>query len=148
MNALTGKEYAWCVATIHFIDNLDERKVQEFVRANIDLTVRIDNVKVIKEALPERANRPASFRDVNYAFNPIHKVKENIDFFFIGNPTDCNLTAEVSFRSDFKKDASIELWNPHTGTIEKIHTTKTQDRRLSITLPLEPLQSRFFVLKN
>jgi hypothetical protein len=111
------------------------------------LTVRVDQVEVVREALPEYAERPESFRDTDCAFNVIHKTKEGMDFFFFGNPTDCGLTAEISFCAGFGKRRRIELWDPHTGKIETLHPAKTQDGRLSATLPLEPVQSRFIVFR-
>jgi hypothetical protein len=134
-------------AGVHFIDDLDERKIREFIHTNIDLTVRIDDVKTVVEASPEYSERPESFRDTGCAFNVIHKIKDGMNFFFFGNPTDCGLTAEISFRADFGKGKNAELWNPHTGTIEKLELIQTPDGRLSITLPLEPVQSRFIVFQ-
>ncbi|MDR1097847.1 MAG: hypothetical protein LBL57_06930 [Tannerella sp.] len=134
-------------ANVHFIDGLDEREIGEYIRTNIDLTVRVDQVKVVREALPGHAERPASFRDTDCAFNVIHKTKEGMDFFFFGNPTDCGLTAEISFHAGFGKRRRAELWNPHTGKIETLHPAETRDGRLSVTLPLEPVQSRFIVFR-
>ncbi|MDR1456344.1 MAG: hypothetical protein LBJ01_11875, partial [Tannerella sp.] len=132
---------------VHFIDDLDERKIEEFIRTNIDLTVRIDQVKAVGEASPEYSERPESFRDADCAFNVIHKIKDGMDFFFFGNPTDCGLTAEISFRTGLGKGKKVELWNPHTGKTERLRPVETRDGRLSVTLPLEPVQSRFMVFR-
>jgi hypothetical protein len=44
-----------------------------------------------------------------------------MDFFFFGNLTDSGLTAEISFCADFGKRRRVELWNPHTTLLAKIH---------------------------
>ncbi|MDR2764828.1 MAG: hypothetical protein LBB90_07340 [Tannerella sp.] len=134
-------------SNVYFMDDLEEQKIREFIRANIDLTVQIEQVKEVRGAPPAHTDWPASFRDMDCAFNVIHKVKEGIDFFFFGNPTDCGLTAEISFRAGFRKGACIELWDPHTGKIEKLNSVQTPDGRLLIKLPLEPVQSRFVVFR-
>jgi hypothetical protein len=131
-------------SNVGFIANLDEKQINEFIRKHVDLVVSVDQVKIEKEKTPE-PKRPTPFHDINYAFNVIHKVKDGMNFFFFGNPTLYELSAEISFRADYVKGKSVELWNPHTGKIEKLNPTQTKDNRLQITLPLEPTQSRFIV---
>jgi hypothetical protein len=132
---------------VHFMDDLDEEKLEEFIRGHIDLNVRVEQVRETGGTSTAPAGRPAAFRDRECAFNVIHKVRDGMDFFFFGNPTDDGLTAEISFADGFGKGKRVELWNPHTGKIEKLHPVQTQDGRLRITLPLEPVQSRFITVR-
>ncbi|GHT43225.1 hypothetical protein AGMMS49965_16580 [Bacteroidia bacterium] len=130
---------------VHFIEQPDEHRIKDFIAQYlVKPVVRVGNVKVTKEAAPNHADWPESFRDTDYAYNYIHKVKDGKDFFFFANPTDCHLSAEISFKPDKRKKA--ELWNPHTGKIEKLKY-RTSGGRIWITLPLAPVESRFIVLK-
>jgi hypothetical protein len=127
---------------VHFIEKPDAVNMKEFFNAHLDPIVSIGEVKVIKEAPQDHQDWPASFRDTDYAYNCIHKVKEGMDFFLFSNPTDCHLTAEIGFNIDANR--KIELWNPHTGGIENLPSRKHAGKTW-ITLPLDPLNSRFIV---
>jgi hypothetical protein len=54
----------------------------------------------------------ASMGYVNY----IHKQKEGKEIYFFTNSTDNSFTTKINLRGNIKP----ELWNPYTGTIEKI----------------------------
>jgi hypothetical protein len=127
---------------VHFIAEPDEQNMKDFLNAHLDPIVGIGEVKVIKEAVQDHLDWPDSFRDTDYAYNCIHKVKEGMDFFFFANPTDCRLTTEISFNIDTKR--KMELWNPHTGEIENLSYSERAGR-IWITLPLDPVSSRFVV---
>jgi hypothetical protein len=130
---------------VHFIEKPDERNMKEFIEKQLaDPFVRISQVKVTATPDTNRMALPDTFRDADYAYNCIHKVKDGMDFFFFGNPTDCALSAEISFKAG--KNSTIELWNPHDGTIETC-PSRNEGGRIYVTLPLPPVESRFIVLR-
>jgi hypothetical protein len=73
----------------------------------------------------------------NGCFNYIHKYRDGKDIFFFTNSTDDHISTDVILRGVFKP----ELWNPHTGSIQKIseyeiiHKNNVQYTKFALTLP-------------
>ncbi|MDR1813741.1 MAG: hypothetical protein LBR18_02705 [Tannerella sp.] len=130
---------------VSFIEHPDEQNMRSFINAHILPDVSIGEITITSRPTVENADLPASFRDTDYAYNCIHKVKDGMDCYFFANPTDYALTAEITFGQ--VAGAKPELWNPHTGTIQKLASAK-QDGKIRLALPLPPVSSCFIIFKQ
>lgn len=77
--------------------------------------------------------------------NYIHKRKGGKDIYFFTNTTECPVEVKVRLRDALR---SPEIWNPHTGSMEKLHSVTRRGEAgpsTEITLPLPPVSSLFVV---
>ena len=79
--------------------------------------------------------------------NYIHKQKEGKDLYFFSNTTENQLSTTINLRGKLKQ---LELWNPHTGSIEKALGTKQNkqpDGSFTTSLDIDlPAVSSIFVV--
>jgi hypothetical protein len=106
---------------------------------NPDITVEIV-YSTYKMGVPVRDARDETFRDHAYACNYVHKTKEGRDLYFLANPTDCRISAELTFADT----RAPQLWDPHTGRITPLRSEIRLGRAV-VQLDLEPLRSCFVV---
>lgn len=84
---------------------------------------------VLKEAIPvkdvdiqEAPDWPLkTLTDYNGSLTYIHKVKDNRDIYYFSNSTDKATDTKVAFRAA----KNLEIWNPHTGEIQKADILNT-----------------------
>jgi hypothetical protein len=130
----------------YYIENPDPEKMKDFLATHLpDPVIEVKNVTVAGQVDDTHQSWPESFRNTDYAYNYIHKVKEGKDFFFFGNPTDYDLTAEISFVKTL--GLKPKLWDPHTGAIKEL-ACRIEHGRIWVTLPLERVSSRFVVFEE
>ncbi len=80
------------------------------------------------------------------ALTYIHKVKDGKDIYLYSNSSDNAVTATVKVRGD----KTLDIWNPHTGEIEKAEISKSSssgEGLTIITLNLKPVSSLFYIGK-
>jgi hypothetical protein len=131
--------------TVYHIEDPNPENMKAFLAEHLpEPIINVESITVVAKEDEDHKSWPDSFRDTDYAYNYIHKVKDGKDFFFFGNPTDYNLTANISFRKERK--SKPELWNPHTGRIEEL-PHKIEAGRISVTLSLDKINSRFIVFE-
>jgi alpha-L-rhamnosidase/Domain of Unknown Function (DUF1080) len=80
----------------------------------------------------------------NRAFAYIHRSVPGAEVYFFCNSSDLEVKADVSLRGTKK----LEIWNPHTGTIEPLASKTTDEHGQPVStfaLKLAPLRSLFVV---
>ncbi|MDR2115881.1 MAG: hypothetical protein LBP87_05820, partial [Planctomycetaceae bacterium] len=77
----------------------------------------------------------------NKRLSRIHRRTANTDLYFVANPSDQNVLAQISCRATGKP----EIWNPETGKIIPAPIYRTENDVTSLVLPFEPSQSVFVV---
>ncbi len=113
---------------------------------------------VTKESLSDLLKQMGISADVHFEmdsdtdhelgyFNYIHKNKEGKDIYFFTNTTEKPISTTISIRGKLKQP---ELWNPHTGTINKLKEVKQikqPDGTIAtrITLNIPAVSSLFIV---
>jgi hypothetical protein len=78
------------------------------------------------------------------ALTYIHKVKDGKDIYFFSNSANNGINTTVKIRGD----KNLEIWNPHTGEIEKAEISRTKENGEPVTiikLVLDPVSSLFFI---
>jgi len=75
----------------------------------------------------------------------IHRKANNKDIYFVANTRPEKMKRLCIFRT---KKKVAELWNPETGEIFEIESTKRGDGRTEVLLQFEPSQSWFIVFKD
>lgn len=83
-------------------------------------------------------DRPDEIEFKGKPLRHIHKTSDKTDIYFFANPSAESITTEVILND--KKNT--ELWDPHTGTIERVPNKNT------LRLVLEPYKSIFIVTKQ
>lgn len=122
--------------SVAFVKEVSEQALNNtFERMNINPDVAFDSL------LPE-----AKLGYVNY----IHKQNEGKDIYFISNTTENKLSLSLTLRG---KIETLEMWDPHSGQIEKVegvnHTTRKDGRDFtSFDLKLPAVSSIFIVGHN
>lgn len=120
------------------LENPRKEELKSYFAENLpDADIEVESVQVLSSG---GEGRPETFRDVNYACNYIHKVKQGRDFYFIGNPTDCSILVRLSF-DDTREP---ELWDPHTGEVKALRSVSENGRR-TVELELDAVKSLFVV---
>lgn len=78
-------------------------------------------------------------------FNYIHKIKDQQSIHFFTNSSDEVIETEVLIRGEHQ----LEIWNPHTGVIERGLNISTQtigsEKYTKLLLRLEPVKSLFIL---
>lgn len=83
--------------------------------------------------------------DSSAPVNWIHRVVGKDDVYFVANPAYRPIDFDASFRVDGKQP---EIWNPETGTTEKVMAWKSGEGRTKIPLRLESAGSTFVVFRH
>ncbi len=111
-----------------------------------------------KQNLSDFLNRTQPAADVLFHPNPslpdesgtlsyIHKIKDGRDIFYFANSSDKMIETDILLRGDFQ----IELWNPHSGLINKTiphHSVAEHGVTYTkVALTLDPVKSVFLVGK-
>ena len=90
--------------------------------------------------------RPARLPDHRTGYlNYIHQRKGGKDIYFFTNTTECPVEVKVRLCDALR---SPEIWNPHTGNMEKLHSVTRRGEAgpsTEITLSLPPVSSLFVV---
>ncbi|MDR0609877.1 MAG: hypothetical protein LBG58_07195 [Planctomycetaceae bacterium] len=71
----------------------------------------------------------------------IHRRTADTDLYFVANPSDREVLAQISCRATGKP----EIWNPETGKIVSAPIYRIENEVTSLVLPFEPSQSLFVV---
>jgi hypothetical protein len=110
-------------------------------RLDIRWDISIDNLREVAEASKPGPKDPEGDK-IDFAFNYIHKVKDEADIYFLSNSTARAIAADISIATE----GIPALWNPHSGTIEAMDYER-KDSAVTLSLQLPPIQSRFLVFK-
>lgn len=98
----------------------------------------------------ERATRRLGYEhDLRFDGEPVenftHRRLGENDLYFFTNDLAEARTVEVDFRNG---DGEPELWNVDTGTVEKLHGGKADQKRLKLSLLLEPHAASFVLVRR
>lgn len=88
---------------------------------------------------------PAEVNGGNLSY--LHKVIEGRDVYFFANSSDEKAETTVCLRGRF---ATMEIWDPHTGRVERLKSRRATDRGRDVTkfsLALPPVRSVFVVAR-
>ncbi|MCX6561125.1 MAG: glycosyl hydrolase [Candidatus Aminicenantes bacterium] len=88
---------------------------------------------------------PAEAKGGNLSY--LHKVIEGRDVYFFANSSDEKAETTVRLRGRF---ATMEIWDPHTGRVERLKSRRAVDRGRDVTefsLALPPVHSVFIVAR-
>ncbi|MDR0338230.1 MAG: hypothetical protein LBI18_14200, partial [Planctomycetaceae bacterium] len=77
----------------------------------------------------------------NRRLSQIHRRTTDGDLYFVGNPSDQNVLANMTFRAVGKP----ELWYPESGKIVSAPIYRTEKGVTSLAIPFKPTQSVFVV---
>jgi hypothetical protein len=90
------------------------------------LNALLEKMGILPDVSFDESSIPA--HSIGY-LNYIHKQKDGINFYYLTNTTEKDMTIKLRLRDSFK---SLELWNPHNGSI----TAKdTGNGEISVFMP-------------
>ncbi len=108
--------------------------------------VRLDHATEIPRDRVERAQSPTGgeFINGNREFAYIHRSAPDAEVYFFANSSYLEVKADVTLRGKM----SLEWWDPHTGTFQKMEGTPAQENGEAITrfkLTLPAIRSGFVI---
>jgi len=108
--------------------------------------VRLDNATDIPRTKVERGQSPTGGEYIfgNREFAYIHRSVPGAEAYFFANSSVVDVAADVTLRGKMK----LELWNPHTGTIQAQEGTPAQENGEAVTrykLKLPAIHSAFVI---